>query len=299
MQIDEFGGWLEMASDIRSGQFLRQAMDCLMIMYGEANSIVRGGAVSDLSRVKTINQPHLVVYGTSVPHRVWDALTERNTNDGLLSRMILIEATDDDPEEQHAVTVDVPESIVEQAKWWGNYQPGGNLGDNGWAKPRRLVTTTDAMGLYDQLKAEISADIARWPHTKGVFNRIGENTRKLALLYTLSADRDADEIGVCAASWACQMTLHSYRRLAHMADLRISRNPYERLYKRVLRVIRDADGWTCTKTKLLRTFTDTKAYDLTEMLARMVEAGVITAQRVATKTKTAIAYRVNEQDHTA
>jgi len=294
MQIDELGGWLETASDLRGGPFLRAAMDCLMTMYADAGTIVKGGAVSDISRVKIVKQPHLVIYGTSVPHRVWDALTERNTNDGLLSRMILIEATDDDPPQQHAISIEVPESIIEQARWWGNYEPGGNLGDNAWAKPRRLVTTTDAMGLYDQLRAEIAVDIARWPHIGGVFARIEENTRKLALLYTLSADRDADEVGVCAASWACQMTLHSYRRLAHMSDLRISRNPYERLYKRVLRFIREADGWTCTKTKLLRTFTDTKAYDLTEMLARMVESGVIVVRSVKTKSRPATAYRLTE-----
>jgi hypothetical protein len=80
-----------------------------------------------------------------------------------------------------------------------------------------------------------------------------------------------------------------------MADLRISRNPYERLYKRVLRFIREAEGWTCTKTKLLRTFTDTKAYDLTEMLARMVESGVIKPQEVKTKTKHATAYRLTAE----
>jgi len=292
MQIDELGGWLEMASDVRGGPFLRAAMDCLMTLYADATSIIKSSAVADTSRVKTIKQPHLVLYGTSVPHRVWDALTERNTSDGLLSRMILIEATDNNPPEQTTLAIDIPTSIVEQAYWWGKYAPGGNLEDKGWAKPRRLVTTTDAMTLYEELLAEVATIQERWPHLAEVFNRISENARKLALLYTLSADRDADEIGVVAASWACQLVIHSYRRLAHMADMQISRNPYERLYKRVLRMIREADGWTCTKTKMLRTFTDTKAYDLTEMLARMVEAKVIEARKVQTKTKPAIAYRL-------
>ena len=154
------------------------------------------------------------------------------------------------------------------------------------------MTPPDAMTFYNELRAEIEGDAKRWPQIKGVFSRAIENARKLALLYTLSGDREADEIGIPAASWACQVTLHSYRRLAHMADLRICRNPYERLYKRLLRAIREADGWTCTKTKLLRTFTDVKAYDLTEMLSRMVEAKVIVTQRVNTRTKPAMAFRL-------
>lgn len=292
MQIDELGGWLEMASDARGGQWLRDAIDCLMTIYGDAGTIVKSSAVADMSRVKVVKCPHLVIYGTSVPHRVWDALTERNTDDGLLSRMILIEATDDNPPDQQCIATDTPDSIIQQVKWWADYKPGGNVSDITGEPQKRLMTPPDAMTFYNELRAEIEGDAKRWPQIKGVFSRAIENARKLALLYTLSGDREADEIGIPAASWACQMTLHSYRRLAHMADLRICRNPYERLYKRLLRAIREADGWTCTKTKLLRTFTDVKAYDLTEMLSRMVEAKVIVTQRVNTRTKPAMAFRL-------
>lgn len=292
MQIDELGGWLEMVSDVRNGGFLKDAVDCLMTMYGDARTIVKSSAVSDLTRVKTIHQPHLVIYGTSVPQRVWDALTDKNTNDGLLSRMVLIEASDDNPPRQQPLAMDVPQGILDQATWWAQYKPpGANLEDKGTAKPRRLMTTEESNAMYEELEREIVSDQKRWPQIEGVYARAIENARKMALLYTLSGDREADEIGVVAASWACQLILHSYRRLAHMADQRICRNPYERLYKRVMRVIRNAEGWECTKTKLLRTFTDTKANDLSEMLSRMVESGVIVTGQVKTKTKNAVAYR--------
>ena len=48
----------------------------------------------------------------------------------------------------------------------------------------------------EELEREIVSDQKRWPQIEGVYARAIENARKMALLYTLSGDREADEIAV-------------------------------------------------------------------------------------------------------
>lgn len=58
-------------------------------------------------------------------------LSVENLTDGFYSRMMGFESDDDDPEPQQVLVTDVPDTIVDVARHWGDFNPGGNLsGEN-------------------------------------------------------------------------------------------------------------------------------------------------------------------------
>jgi hypothetical protein len=123
-------------------------LTALMKLYSSADTVFKGKAYADAKRNKVIDRPCAVVYGTTVPEHFFESLTADALADGFMARLLVFEA-DSTAVRQRAHATSIPEPILEAARWWGDFAPGGDLRadesrSRGRARrrPRRSRSTT-------------------------------------------------------------------------------------------------------------------------------------------------------------
>src|SRR5690606_17034797 len=126
-QIDEIGRLLATLKNPGKAAHLYNIATVLMQLYSASDSLWIGDAYADTKKVKRVNQPHAVIYGTSVPESFWGSLTAENVSDGLLGRLLPFESSEGYVDPQRPQSIDPPPTLVEAVRWWLNLAPGGNL----------------------------------------------------------------------------------------------------------------------------------------------------------------------------
>jgi hypothetical protein len=84
------------------------------------------GRYADRKKNKTVDQPCVVVHGTTVPEHFYESLTAEALQDGFVARLLVLEGACH-AQRQRVPQKGIPPSILEAATWWGDFQPGGNL----------------------------------------------------------------------------------------------------------------------------------------------------------------------------
>lgn len=271
-QIDELGKWLQQISERGNGAgFLRDVIKQLLTVYTSSRSIVKTGAQADASRVKTIQQPHAVIYSTSIPDNVLHSLTAENLHDGFLSRTLIIESASGRTPEQVPAGDELPESILEYVKWWGAYNPAGNVNDlNPIA--RKMHTVPEGADLYRELSKLADEQQDRWPQFASLWVRAGEMARKLAIIHQLSLDKEATEVGLVSVAWACEFIEYAIGRAVFLAHEWVADGKYEKLLKRIIRVVREAGG-PVSRSRLSRVISNVPAKEISEAIERLLLDG--------------------------
>ncbi len=242
-QVDEIGKLFQRIAN-KPSEHIKAIVDELLIFYSSAGTEYSGAEYSDTRRnIESINQPHAVVYGTSTPEVFYGALTSENMEDGLASRLLVIEATTGDPTRKKDIVYQpLPDELVEQIGWWGAFTPSGNLGG---INPEPLcVAYKDAAAELLELMAD---DVdARRRSTKGVeralWTRHIEKVRKLALI--ASASRNCFDIVVTPEDlkWAWKLNEWSSAKLVFKAGCHVSESPFHKLCQKAVSAIREKGG---------------------------------------------------------
>lgn len=239
LQLDEIGRLLRTLSDAGRSPHLFHIATNLMKLFTSSNSLYIGDAYADPKRNKVIPQPHACVYGTTSPRWLYEGLTAESISDGFLSRILLFEAATH-VSKQRKVTKPIPEPMIETARWWFEFSPGGNLANE---HPQPLVIETDnqALQVFEELDELAEGKQLQLGEPLGtLWTRATEKARKLALIYACSADHHNPKIDVKAAQWSCAVSDYLTRRMIYLAGQWIAENPYDAKRKRVLRLITDA-----------------------------------------------------------
>ncbi|GAB4119030.1 MAG: bifunctional DNA primase/polymerase [Rhodothalassiaceae bacterium] len=307
-QLDEFGMFLSAAADRRrSPRHLTEILDNMTELYTAAGGIFLGAEYANRdgkNERRDIVEPCLCIYGTTAPVNFWNALQSANVIDGSLARFIIITSGEDYPDERETAGIrKPPASLVDALKFvasGGGCVPSGNLAgmtsDAATAtEPVTVPLDEAARGLFRALSRDVTTRLreARGTGLSPILARIGENAAKIALILAVSNDPVRPVIGAREADWAIGFVRH-YAELA-MAEIerRVADNEIERSHKRVMEVIRSADGGI-TKNDLIRRtqFLDKRQRD--DILAALVEAGMVAAMAKTTATKPALVYRAIE-----
>ena len=229
-QIDEIGRYLKTLGDARQGH-LYGIISELLELFSTSSSTYKTPAYSDRSKSQTVYQPCASLYGTTVPQSLYESLTLENLTDGFLSRCLVFIGAD--AERQEPDVQDVPEAIIEEAKRWGEFNPGGNLSDK-FPQPITVPTDPDAEAVIRELEDFADAEHRRLGDPFGpLWSRVGEKARKLALLYACSADRLSPRITREAAEWATAVVTHVTKRMVYIATRWISASAYDAKVKRL------------------------------------------------------------------
>jgi len=242
-QIDELGRYLQTCSNANPSKnpWMYSIIDTLLKLYSSAGSRYHGEGYADASKNPVIDQPHLVILGTSVPQSYYESMSVESLTNGFLGRIIPFETDDPKPPRNQRADQLPSSSIIAQVQMWAGYNPCfGNLSH---LHPRipAIPYTAEAqqmIGVFedecDQRAISGGAD-----GVLEVWSRVPENTRKLALLYGCSACGPAlEKIDAEAIQWACELSMYLCERMLYAAHDWISDSRHQAEYKKVFRKIK-------------------------------------------------------------
>ena len=277
-QTDEIDGILQSINKARDARH-EAIMSTFLTMYSSANSVfpMRRKAGKDSPGV--IDQPCLVIFGTAIPNHYYEALSERMLTNGFFARMLILESGPR-PKGQEPVIRDLPERVIETARWWANLRPGtGNLRD--WHPVPIVVEQTDEakrllVGTREEAEAEYArAEKKRDPVGTTVWGRVSEQTRKLALIHAVSESHESPLIDVAAVEWASRFVMHQTRRMLFQAAAHVAENPFDALCLKVMRKLSGEPDGTLPHSVLLKRMKGVNAKQFAELIETLVQRGDI------------------------
>lgn len=290
LQWDEIGRLLRVMADAKGSPHLFQLGSVLLKLYTSSHSIYLGDAYSDRDKNRTINQPHAVLFGTSGPQALFESLTTESLTDGFLARFMIFEASNRLPRLQSVPTRDVPKSIVEVARYWGDFMPGGNLGGEN-PSPAIVPYTSAALQIMDQLEEVAYRAASSTDETiTTLWTRATQRARKLALLYACSESHLTPAVDVAAAKWACELVDYGTRKMLFDANQWITSSHFEARRQKVARLIASMpDG--ITTTQLARRQRSLTSRELREVLEALQHAGEVEVATTETGGRPRTIYR--------
>ena len=285
-QTDEIDGMLQSINKATDARH-EAMMTTLLTMYSSANSVFPMRRKAGKESPGVIDQPCLVIFGTAIPNHYYSALSERMLTNGFFARMLILEAGQRGKGQEPRIR-DLPERVLETAKWWADFHPGERRANLNQVHPTPVIVehTDDARRLMmetrEQADAEYAeAEAASDPVGTTVWGRVSEQTRKLALLYAASEDHRSPRIGLPAVEWASTLVMHQTRRMLFMADSHVAENPFHAECLKLTQKLRDAANGELPHSVLLKRMKmDAKSFTmLIETLVQQGEIEVVTTPR--------------------
>jgi hypothetical protein len=297
-QLDEISH-LVMAMQDRGSPHLVQISAVLMQLFSSADGEWIADAYGDRSKIKRLQYPHAVLYGTAVPEGFWESLTEDNLRGGLIGRCLVFESPRyvdyQEPSED-----EIPQSIIDRARWWLDLQTGtGNLADVvPGAHPRKVDRDEQAQQRLHQHTLDISRRrMTEDPTRSAIWSRAAEKTHKLALLFACSRCNGEcwPTIRLEDADRAIRLNNWLTRRMLLAADRHVSGSEFGRLVNqmRALLIERPGEPWTLTQIcKRTRKLTPRQRQDI---LQTLIQSGDIITETVEVNKRAQVQYRSSEQ----
>lgn len=254
-QTDEIDGMLQSINKARDARH-ESIMGTLLTLYSTSNSVFPMRRKAGKESPGTIDQPHLVIFGTAIPNHYYEALSERMLTNGFFARMIILECGSRSPGQEQSVLA-LPERVLETARWWAQFCPGvGNL-DKWHPVPQIVPHTEEARKVLIETRLEAEAEYAKAEEAcdsvgTTVWGRVNEHVRKLALVYAVSENHKSPEIGTAAAEWARRFVFHVTRRMLFMAQDFVADNPFHAECLKVIKKLREAPGKELPHSVLLK-----------------------------------------------
>lgn len=297
-QLDEISH-LVMAMQDRGSPHLVQISAVLMQLFSSADGEWIADAYGDRSKIKRLQYPHAVLYGTAVPEGFWESLTEDNLKGGLIGRCLVFESPRyvdyQEPSED-----EIPQSIIDRARWWLDLQTGtGNLADVvPGAHPRKVDRDEQAQQRLHQHTLDISKRrMTEDPTRSAIWSRAAEKTHKLALLFACSRCNGEcwPTIRLEDADRAIRLNNWLTRRMLLAADRHVSGSEFGRLVNqmRALLIERPGEPWTLTQIcRRTRKLTPRQRQDV---LQTLIQSGDVVQESVEVNSRTVVHYRSTEQ----
>ncbi len=272
LQLDEFGRLLATLGNPAKSPWLYQIVSVLLKLYSSSCSLYLGPSYANTTKNARIPFPNCVLYGTTVPASFFGALTREALSDGLFNRLLIVEASNSDPDLQTPEAMDAPFLLVEEIRRWLGFNPGcASLIQTLNPTARRLVTSPEAKEEFNRLDVTVRQR-QREEDKRGtqVWGRCAENARKLALIHQCSLDRESTAISIESARWGCRLALHLTNRVEQLAEAHVADGEFDALGKKFLRFVREGAGRERTKTEVCRHLRGQKNREMEEIIGKLV-----------------------------
>jgi len=293
-QSDEFDGLLQSINRSRDARH-ESIMTTLLTMYSSANTIYPMRRKAGMEAPGVIDQPCLVVYGTAIPTHYYEALSERMLTNGLFARMLVVESGQRSAGQDPGI-LEPPERVLEAAKWWADFRPGGGNLEQWHPDPAIVPASDRARSLLREARelseVEYSKSESRGdPVGTTVWGRAPEQIRKLALLHAISVSHRSPVIDESAVVWARDFILHQTRRMLFMASGHVAENPFHAECLKLIRKLREAPGNELPHSVLLKRMkVDAKTF--LELVATLEQQGDLASVTIATTGRPSRVYRL-------
>jgi len=296
-QNDEMDGVLRQINMDRENK--RESIpNILLTLYTSASDIYPIRVKAGQKEASHIDQPHLTLFGTATPKCFYESLSQRMLTNGLFARMMVVDIGKRGRGQTPGSARDLPEGILQTARWWDEFCPGQRQRGNLYAvhpEPRVVPFTSEAEQAVDRLQRMGEdeydrADAANDEVGKAAWSRTCENAKKLALLYACSENHQEPLIGLAAVEWASAFAMHQTRRQLYLAATYVAENPFHAECLKLLRKLED-EGGQMARRQLMRAMR-CKLADFEQIITTLKEQGDIVAVDIPTKTKPARGYQI-------
>jgi hypothetical protein len=297
-QIDEIGRMLATMQSAGTSPHLYNISSVLMQIYSSADDIWQADAYGDRKKCKTLEYPHCVVYGSSVPDGFWTSLSKQNLSDGLIGRFLVFENSDY-VDYQDVTEQPLPANVIERCRSWLDHKThSGNLaGRTNYegANPQRIECDEQASERLRKHAIDISLRRKHEePIEAAIWSRHAEKTNKLALLFACSRWTEGaawPTINLADADRAISLNNYLTRRMLKQAGVYVSESIFETVQLKVMRVIMRREEWT--QSELTRATRFLKPRERTEVLQTLVESGEIEVEDRETGGRPVRIFRAN------
>jgi hypothetical protein len=190
------------------------------------------------------------------------------------------------------VAKDPPAELIEVAKWWGAFSPGGNMSAEHPA-PLLVETIDEAEEAFDDLCDVADEAMSKRGPGNSMWARVEEKARRLALIYACSEHPFEPVIDGPAARWACELAIHNTLRMLYLADSWISEGMFDARQKALARGIMDRGG-RVSRHELCRMTQSMNKRERKDLIENMLETGQLIESVEKTKTKPRTLYVIAE-----
>ncbi len=293
-QTDEIDGMLQSINKAKDARH-EAIMSTLLTMYSSSNSVFPMRRKAGKESPGVIDQPNLIIFGTAIPNHYYEALSERMLTNGFFARMLILEAGQRGNGQEPSIR-DLPQRVIETARWWAEFSPGkGNL-EHWHPTPKVVEHTESAKRLLVETREEAESEYARAEEAQDavgttVWGRVSEQVRKLALLHAISANARAPVIDVDAVRWARHLVMHQTRRMLFMAAGHVAENPFHAECLKLMKKLRESPDRMMARNKLMRAM-HCKLADFDQIIATLLMQGDVECVEIPTSTKPAQGYRL-------
>ena len=278
-QLDEFGHVIQKLLQGGPGSsHIAEIWHVLTELFTSADNVYLGTEFADKKNRprQDIFNPHVCVFGTTVPGPLWKALESGQVGDGSIARFLIFETDHNYPDRNKApAPIDqVPERLVEGLKLIASSGGDGNLNDvmlSGVAQPPLPVPCSREA---EQILEELSdAQTTRLREVEGsahtsIIARLWEHTVKVAMIRAISYNPVQPRIEAQHVLWARELVWHCMTALLNAIEEQVADTPYEAAKKKVLAVIRSGGNEGVTGSELARAkgISGLRARERTEIL---------------------------------
>lgn len=292
-QLDEIGDLLKSIKKERGSGHMEAILQKIKMLMTSAHQVYSNSATSDIKAFFTINQPHLVIFGTATPEKFWNNLSVESIEDGFMGRLLPLEVVGYG-DTQEPQDIDIPTSIIDQARAWAAFAPGGSLAAIN-PYPAVYDMTDEATARHRKYCRDIDKKIPKdgsHKKTDGLWKRARGRAASLALLFAASrvGPTETGTIDLCDVELAIKVINWITRKTIYKVLTQVHENQFEHNCNRVLEIIRKGQidrSALSQKTRWL------KLNERKEILQTLQDRGDISAIEVETKTNTRLEFRAN------
>jgi hypothetical protein len=284
--VDEVGRFLMAITKEKAAPHMIEVQTMLMRFTGEANSIFadKSRAENRDAEPRSIVNPNLSMYGTTVPGRLFQGLRKDDITDGFLPRILCFHSDDPDPDDQGSPNKVPDAGMVRRIGDWirrptNAYPTGNNIAD---IKPNPLWVdaTPDAGAVFDRFKGE---NRKRKAQTRGtgidaMWARADEHAWRLALIVACGCSFENPVIDREHAEWACAVVQFVLDRAIVEIELNVGDSAHELTVKKLLAYFKKER--TVDRSQLSRRFQDLREPELHSALDTLRHSGRISDPRV-------------------
>ena len=225
---DEFGVYLENVFGKRKQPMEAQVGRLLLELYNKADGRYSGNAHASGVR-NAIEQPHLVLLGLSTQGTIFDSLSFKDVENGLMNRLAFWIVTERPELKDRLETAPVPESIIAKVKGWQSkpvFEVAGSKPD-----PFVLAMDSEAMARWDAHRRAIhSRSAIEDDGRSSMWSRTAARSMKYAMLSRCSregasifnsfnSEGHATAIQIADVDWAIRLSNYLTRQACGLIDI--------------------------------------------------------------------------------
>ncbi len=285
-QLDEIGHALGAMTSKKAQGYLAAIIPTLMKLQSTAGHTWIGKSLKkskDGDGRTDIEDPIVVVYGTSVPDKYYNAIDHSNIEDGFVPRFLTFQTNTPFPRMSYTRTTGpTPDTILGWIEKWTHQTKGRYIPRPSAHGDARVVRHTEKTMEYMRRFENIVQDAYlkyREDKLHAIWGRAQATAEQLALLFTCSADPDALFLDEQATAKACGLARYLCEQQMQRLGNNVSSSDYENDLKRIRRAIELSGSKGIVHTKLLQNNTGMPGRRFAEIISQLTESTEVTLVR--------------------